>query len=407
LSPGNKSIRVPGEDQSNQVGEMAAILYLLEDVSPYAPLRIYTDSKYVIEALTEYQEEWERNGYIGIKNADLIKAVVAKLRERGSETRFKWVKGHSGIVGNEGADKLAGAGADKAHQDGINLAIKDQFDVAGAQLSTITQALAYKALIEKKDLPRRNGTIATLDMTRHAVKDNFGYTPNDERIWKSIVNKDVRRTVRTYLWKTMHRSYKIGQYWRNIPGWEHREKCQVCGEEESMEHILLECDDPSREAVWDLAKNLWEKKAKKWPELRNIGHILACTLAEIKDDEGKGIRGASRLYRIIITESAHLIWRMRNKRFGEPDKEKWPTVNETENTWTRTINQRLDLDKAMTDPKFETKAIPKSKVISTWKNTLMNEKELPEDWTKVREVLVGSTSKHVRRRVHSGHDPPT
>ncbi|KAF7982921.1 hypothetical protein HWV62_25202 [Athelia sp. TMB] len=206
-------------------------------------------------------------------------------------------------------------------------------------------------------------------------------------IWKATLNKDVRRTVRTYLWKTLHRAYKIGKYWQNITGWEQREKCQVCGEEESMEHILLECEEPGRKMVWDLAEKLWRMKVDRWPELKNIGAVLACTMADFKDLEGKKMGGANRLYRILITESAHLIWRMRNKRFGEATEETWPKENEIRNLWIASMNQRLDLDKAMTSKKFEKKAISRTKVLQTWRNTLKDEKNLPDDWTNVREVL--------------------
>lgn len=404
--PRNRAIRIPGEDQSNQVGEMAAILYLLDEVSPYAPLKINTDSMYVIDSLTEYMEEWERNGFVRIKNAELIKAIIAKLRERGAETKFRWIKGHSGVHGNEMADILAGEGADKPTPDGIDLTIKEKFNLAGAQLSTMTQALAYQAILERKVRPNRHGTKEVLDITRHATKEAFGFTPNDERIWKSTTNKDVRRPIRIFLWKTLHRAYKIGKYWENIPGWEQREKCQVCGEEESMQHILLECEEPCRKMIWNLAEDLWKMKRDQWPELKNIGSILACTMAIFKDAKGKRMAGANRFYRILITESAHLIWRLRNKRFNEASTETWPEEQETRNQWIAAINQRLDLDKAMTSTRFEKKAIPRKLVLQTWRNTLRNEKNLPEDWTNVRGVLVGIEKQRIDKVAQTGHDPP-
>lgn len=58
--------------------------------------------------------------------------------------------------------------------------------------------------------------------------------------------------------------------------------------------------------VWDLAEELWKMKVNKWPELKNIGNILACTMAVFQNPEGKRLAGTNRLYRIIITESAHL-----------------------------------------------------------------------------------------------------
>lgn len=70
------------------------------------------------------------------------------------------------------------------------------------------------------------------------------------------------------------------------------------------------------------------------------------------------------------------------------------------------INQRLDLDKAMTNKKFETKTIPRKIVLQTWRNTLKNEKDLPEDWTNVRGVLVGIEKQRAQRGIQTGHDPP-
>ncbi|KAF7986133.1 hypothetical protein HWV62_38488 [Athelia sp. TMB] len=405
--PRNRSIRIPGDDQLNQIGEMAAILYILQQISPYTPLKIRTDSQYVIDSLTMNFENWEKIGYIGIKNAELIKAIIARLREQGAETMFQWVKGHSGVHGNEMADKLAGEGANKENPDGIDLTVKENFNLEGAQLSEITQAIAYRAILDRKDEPKRNGTTEMLDITRYATEANFKFTPNDERIWKSTMSKDIRRPIRTFLWKSLHRAYKVGKYWANIPEWEHREKCHACGDpEESLEHILLECEEPGRKIIWDLAESLWKKKVDKWPDLKNIGSILACTMADFQDSQGQKIPGAGRMYKILITESAHMIWRLRNQRMNEGDREKWPTETEIGNKWIAQMNLRLDLDRSMTNKRFESKAIPKNKVLQTWKHTLMNEQDLPEDWTKVCGVLVGSERLCAEERIQTGHDPP-
>jgi ribonuclease HI len=53
------------------------------------------------------------------------------------------------------------------------------------------------------------------------------------------------------------------------------------------------------------------------------------------------------------------------------------------------MNARLNLNCNMTDRKFEKKAIPVKKVLTTWKNDLKDEAMLPDDWTGSAGVLVG------------------
>ena len=60
--PRNKTIKVPGTEQSNQIGELAAIIGATQDVPTFSPLKINTDSKYVINGLTTHLTHWEDIG---------------------------------------------------------------------------------------------------------------------------------------------------------------------------------------------------------------------------------------------------------------------------------------------------------------------------------------------------------
>ena len=58
-----------------------------------------------------------------------------------------------------------------------------------------------------------------LDITRYAVVDAFGALPSNQKIWKSIHNKDLLRPLKAFLWKALHNTHKVGNYWENIPNW--------------------------------------------------------------------------------------------------------------------------------------------------------------------------------------------
>ena len=121
---------------------------MLEITPPYQPVRICIDSKYVIGGLTTHLETWEDDGWIDIKNAKLFRKAVHLMRHRSARTTLQWVKGHDEIQGNEGSDVLAKLGVNKEHPDPMNLEILLDFDIQGAKLLTLTQAVAYKGILE-------------------------------------------------------------------------------------------------------------------------------------------------------------------------------------------------------------------------------------------------------------------
>ncbi|KAI3616624.1 ribonuclease h [Moniliophthora roreri] len=106
----NREIKVLSELMpSNQVGEMLAVKEALEQIPPY-DLNIKTDSMYIINGVTKHLQEWEDKGFIGVENAQLWQVLATRLHERNALTTLEWVKGHSGVPGNETVDWLANEG---------------------------------------------------------------------------------------------------------------------------------------------------------------------------------------------------------------------------------------------------------------------------------------------------------
>jgi ribonuclease HI len=77
-------------------------------------VRIYTDSRYVMDGISSWIKGWKRKGWVTmsgdpVKNKDLwirMDELVSK-----HQVEWCWVKGHNGNPGNERADALALQGA--------------------------------------------------------------------------------------------------------------------------------------------------------------------------------------------------------------------------------------------------------------------------------------------------------
>ncbi|HIC29723.1 MAG TPA: ribonuclease HI, partial [Rhodospirillales bacterium] len=89
----------------------------IEALKPGNPANLYTDSKYVMQGITDWIDGWKRNGWRTaakkpVKNKDLWQMLDGVLD--GHDIGWHWVKGHAGHAENERADQLASAAAKAA-----------------------------------------------------------------------------------------------------------------------------------------------------------------------------------------------------------------------------------------------------------------------------------------------------
>ncbi|KAJ7622331.1 hypothetical protein FB45DRAFT_124292, partial [Roridomyces roridus] len=183
-------------------------------------------------------------------------------------------------------------------------------------------------------------------------------------------------------------AHRLGSYWSHVPECEDRAVCAHCGVPEDLEHVLIRCARPGQAEVWAMAESLWLKKHPVWPAL-SLGGILGCGLIPVRDEEGRVLQGASRLYRILISESLFLIWKIRNESTIQRDGSPLSSP-EIHNRWNFAINQRHRLDILLSRARNGQRAkVSPGLVLHTWSSVLRDEDSLPNNWLDSPRVLVG------------------
>ena len=92
---------------TNNRMELLAVITALEKINKSnQEVEIYSDSKYVVDAITKnWIYGWEKKKFDKVKNSDLWIRFLKIYRKH--KVTFHWIKGHLGHSNNEKADKLA------------------------------------------------------------------------------------------------------------------------------------------------------------------------------------------------------------------------------------------------------------------------------------------------------------
>jgi ribonuclease HI len=92
---------------TNNRMELLAVIKALEALKkPNQIVTIYSDSKYVIDAIEKrWVQGWLAKGFAGKKNKDLWLRYLDASRQH--TVKFVWVRGHNGHPENERCDELA------------------------------------------------------------------------------------------------------------------------------------------------------------------------------------------------------------------------------------------------------------------------------------------------------------
>lgn len=185
----SKDITLSGNlrNTTNNVMEMTAVAKALEACINYGHdhVRIYTDSNYVKNGITQWIHNWKKNGWktsLGedVKNKELWMQIDT-LREKIKIVEWEWVKAHNGNPLNEEVDTLAreAAGAMKKQKfyavvKGCTPGIYTTWDEAKTQVNGYPGAI-YKSFKTEEEA------------------EEFMNTPVKERIYLSVPYEEKDR----------------------------------------------------------------------------------------------------------------------------------------------------------------------------------------------------------------------
>ena len=112
LSSAGRGRELSGADPAttNNRMELTAVIEALAALKRPCKVKLFTDSRYVMDGITRWIHGWRRNGWKTadkkpVKNVDLWQRLSTEIERH--EIEWTWVRGHAGVAGNERADALA------------------------------------------------------------------------------------------------------------------------------------------------------------------------------------------------------------------------------------------------------------------------------------------------------------
>jgi ribonuclease HI len=112
----DKTLKGFDAETTNNRMELMAVIEGLRSLTHGCTIELNTDSKYVLQGINDWIVNWKKNGWKTaakkpVKNIDLWQQLDEQVGRH--DISWHWVKGHSGVLGNEAADQLANDAIDQ------------------------------------------------------------------------------------------------------------------------------------------------------------------------------------------------------------------------------------------------------------------------------------------------------
>jgi len=116
---GTRELSGGATSTTNNRMELMAAIRALEELQPGLPVQVVTDSRYVMNGITSWMDNWRRRNWRTangkpVKNQDLWQRLEQAAAKH--DVTWQWVRGHTNDPGNERADALARAASEISRQ---------------------------------------------------------------------------------------------------------------------------------------------------------------------------------------------------------------------------------------------------------------------------------------------------
>ncbi|MBN1974804.1 MAG: ribonuclease HI [Sedimentisphaerales bacterium] len=164
---------------TNNRMEMYAAIMALETLKEPCKVKLYSDSKYLVNAMTlGWIKRWENKGWSKVKNPDLWKKIAGQCKRH--KVEFLWVKGHNGNPNNERCDVLAlnaskakNLQVDEIYENNSNIKEMEDFPIHDAQ--DTKPAAKYKIVEEGQPCRKCSTPVIKKTPRRKKLKPGQSY----------------------------------------------------------------------------------------------------------------------------------------------------------------------------------------------------------------------------------------
>ena len=329
---------VKSDTQSADKARALALITILKKAKN-RKLSIATDDGKINQWIGKKLNKAEDDNWLGIRNVELWKEVLRRLRKRGNVTKIKTIDKDTKT--KETLNDIKDDMKKRNNVRELNHRPKkeDEFNIKGAKLDKMTQKKAYELIVlSKGEIPGGARTSSNIEKIKEALAEKDKKI-QDEDIWnglKSIYSPHIK----DFLWKVIHGRVKCGPFFRFIPNWSEKEFC-TCGESETIEHILLKCKESGQEELWNIVRTKWKQETGEDMMALSMGVIMGIGCIEIPKTWILERTAKTSLFRKLVLLTVWIIWKERNDRiFNEKDVLPQRLIAK----WEREIKREIKID---------------------------------------------------------------